>query len=52
MLNGLWLPIKMSLLSNKWSVSVAQSSEGKATRTAGESHNRAGDAPDQPTAAV
>ena len=52
MLNDLWLPIKMPLLSNKWSVSVAQSSEGEATRTDGEPHDRAGDASDQPTALV
>ena len=52
MLNDLWLPIKMPLLGNKRSVSVAQSSEGKATRTGGEPRDQAGDASDQPTAVV
>ena len=51
-LNDLWLPINMPLISNPWSVSVAESLEGKVARTDGEPHDWAGDASDQPTALV
>ena len=52
MLNDLWLPINMLLISNQWSVSVAESSAGKVARTGGEPHDWAGDASDPPTALV
>ena len=52
MLNDLWLPINMLLISNQWSVSVADSSAGKVARTGGEPHDWAGDASDPPTALV
>ena len=42
----------MPLISNQWSVSVAESLEGKVARTDGEPHDWAGDASDQPTALV
>ena len=52
MLNDLWLPINMLLISNQWSVSVAELSAGKVARTGGEPHDWAGDASDPPTALV
>ena len=52
MLNDLWLPINMLLISNQWSVSVAESSAGKVARTGGAPHDWAGDASDPPTALV
>ena len=49
---NLWLPINMLLISNQWSVSVAESSAGKVARAGEEPHDWAGGASDPPTALV